>query len=231
MQNKFGLIIKILLVVLTGATTVMTLLGAVGTTCLAWNGDKYPKAAFGWIVPLMPTFQNLVYVSLAAGVALAIVTYAIVRGDKWFYIGGLIFLIVAGGAAAYQMYLSSEARKISFFAAAPTNMRFYITAATLFAFLIIRIPGIWNKGGFDQKSGGPGSYATPSGLAMFVAGALTITAPVWAGAAHTVDEFNYVMTLGIPLFVDGVAMIVAGFALLMLGRYSIARQRAAFALK
>ena len=229
MKNLFGVILKILLVVLTGATTVMTLLGAVGTACLAWNGDKYPKAAFGWIVPLMPTFQNLVYISLAAGVALAIVTYAIARGDKWFYIGGLIFLIVAGGAAAYQMYLSSSARKISFFAAAPTNMRFYITAITLIAFLIIRFPGIWNKGGFGKKSGGPGSYATPGGLALIVAGLLTITSPLWAGAAHTVDGFNYVLTLSLPLFVDGIAMSVAGIALLMLGRFSVARQRAALA--
>src|SRR5512135_1400471 len=111
MKNKLGVILRGVLVVLMGATTVMTLLGAVGTACLAWNGDKYGPA-FKWIVPYMLNYQVVVYVSLAA----AVVCYAIARGDRWFYIGGLITLLVAGGAVAYQMYMTSTLRNIPFLA-------------------------------------------------------------------------------------------------------------------
>lgn len=218
MNNKLGLVLRIVLVLFAGATTVMTLLGAVGTACLAWNGDKYPKAAFGWIVPLMPTFQTLVYLSLAAGVALAIVTYAIARGDKWFYLGGLIFLVMAGGAAAYQMYLSSSSRNISFFAAAPTNIRLYITAATLIAFLIIRFPGIWNKSGLDKPGNSKPDFTTPSGLALMLCGAMLVTAPLWASPEHVVDGVNYVMTLIVPLVLDGVGLLVTGAGILFAPR-------------
>lgn len=215
MNNKLGLVLKIVLALLAGATTVMTLLGAVGTACLAWNGDKYPKVAFGWIVPLMPTFQMLVYVSLAAGIALAIVTYALVRGDKWFYLGGLIFLIIAGSAAGYQMYLSSSSRNIPFFNAAPTNVRLYITLATLVAFLVIRFPGIWNKSGLDKPGSGKSNFTTPTGLALMLCGTMFVTAPLWASPEHVVDGFNYVTTLAVPLSVDGVALIVVGAGVLL----------------
>lgn len=214
MQNKVGLILKSVLVLLAGATTVMTLLGAVGTACLAWNGNLYPKPVFGWIVPLMPTFQTLVYISLAAGVALAIVTYAMVRGDKWFYLGGLIFLVIAGGAAGYQMYLSSSSRNIPFFNAAPTNMRLYITLVTLFAFLVIRLPGIWNKSGWDKPGSGKSNFTTPTGLALMLCGAMFVSAPLWASPEHVVDGFNYVTTLAAPLIVDGVALLIAGAGIL-----------------
>jgi hypothetical protein len=229
MKNIFGAILKIILVILIGATAVMTLLGAVGTVCLAFNGTFYP--AFRWVVPLMPTFQMLVYIKVAVGCALVLVTYATARGDRWFYFGALIFLAAGLGAAAYQMYLSSTARHIPFLADAPTNIRFYLTTATLIAFLIVRLPGIWNKSGLAKPTGGPGSYSTPAGLAMFVCGLLIETAPLWAGDAHTVDGFNYVLTMQAPLLVDGLAMIIAGIALLAVGRHRIARQRAAVAFK
>lgn len=229
MKNIFGAILKIVLVILIGATAVMTLLGAVGTVCLAFNGTFYP--AFRWVVPLMPTFQMLVYIKVAVGCALVLVTYATARGDRWFYLGALIFLTAGLGAAAYQMYLSSTARHIPFLADAPTNIRFYLTTATLITFLIVRLPGIWNKSGLDKPTGEPGSYSTPAGLAMFVCGLLIVTTPLWAGDAHTVDGFNYVLTMQGPLVVDGLAMVIAGIALLAVGRHRIARQRAAIAFK
>ena len=110
--NKSGLVWRIILVVAMGLATTMTLLGAVGTACVAWNGQFY-GAAYKWIVPYMPTYQNFVYVSLVAGVAMTLVCYAIARGDKWFYIGGLITLLVGGGAAATQMYYNLLPKRYS----------------------------------------------------------------------------------------------------------------------
>ena len=212
MKNKLGLTLKIVLALLLAASTIMTILGAVGTACLAWNGQFYGPA-FKWIVPAMPLYQNLVYVSLVAGVALAIVTYAFLRGDKWFYIGALIFLIVGGGAAAYQMYTTSSLKGVSFFQTAPTNVRFYITVATLIAFIIVRLPGIWNKSGLGSGDSRGGSFTAPTGMALLLTGALLLTAPMWASPEHVVDGINYVTTMQLPLLVDGLALTIAGAAI------------------
>ncbi|MBI5305550.1 MAG: hypothetical protein HY868_25700 [Chloroflexi bacterium] len=216
MNNKLGLVLRVLLVLLIGATSLMTLLGAVGTVCLAFNGTLYP--AYRWIIPLMPTFQILVYIKIAVGFALALVTYATARGDRWFYLGALIFLVAGLSAAAYQMVLSSTARHIPFLAVAPTNIRFYITSVTLLAFLIIRFPGIWNKGGLGIPGGGKGNLALPGGLAMIVTGLMMITAPWWASPEHVVDGVNYVLTLQVPLIVDGIALMFGGASVLLAPR-------------
>ncbi len=223
MKNRLGAVLRGVLVVLMSATTVMTLLGAVGTACIAWNGDKYGPA-FKWIVPYMPTYQVLVYISLVAGVVAAIVAYAIARGDKWFYIGALLTLVVAGGAAAVQMFYTSSLRQISFFAAAPTNVRLYITAITLIAFLIIRIPGIWNKSGLGNPTSKPGSPMATGGAALIVAGALIVTTPLWVGETHMLDGYNLVYTLELPLLIDGIAMLLAGAAMVF-GRRVLALVR------
>jgi hypothetical protein len=209
MKNKLGLTLKIVLALFLGASTVMTLLGAVGTACLAWNGNLYGPP-FKWIVPAMPMYQTLVYISLVAGVALAIVTYAFLRGDKWFYVGSLIFLIVGGGAAAYQMYLTSSLKQISFLATPPTNIRFYITVATLIAFIIVRFPGIWNKSGLDSGKSSGGRFTAPTGMALMLTGVMLMTAPMWASPEHVIDGFNYVTTLQVPLFIDGLGLTLAG---------------------
>ncbi len=226
MKNKLGTILRWLLVVLMGLTTVMTLLGAVGTSCLAWSGNLY-GAAFKWIVDYMPTYQLLVYVSLAAGVAATLVTYAVARGDRWFYIGALVTLIVAGGAAATQMLYTSSLKGVSFFATPPTNIRFYITAITLLAFLIVRIPGIWNKSGLGNPPRGGGNFGAPTGAALIVSGIAMLTAPIWAGSSHTVDGYNLVLTLELPIIVDSVAMIVIGAGLVCARRIAaMMRERA-----
>lgn len=212
MNKKLNLTLKIVLALFLGASTVMTLLGAVGTACLAWNGQFYGPP-FKWIVPAMPLYQIMVYVSLIAGVALAIVTYAFLRGDKWFYLGALIFLVVGGGMAAYQMYMTSTLKGVSFFQTAPTNVRFYITVATLIAFLVVRFPGIWSKSGFGSGGSGGGNFTAPTGMALMLTGVLLMTAPMWASPEHVIDGFNYVTTLQLPLLVDGLMLTIAGAAI------------------
>lgn len=213
MKNRLGTSIRTVLVVLMAATTVMTLLGAVGTACLAWNGDKYGPA-FKWIVPYMPYYQILVYISLVAGVAAAIVAYATVRGDKWFYVGALVTLVVAGAAAAYQMYMTSTLRDISFFAAAPTNVRFYITVVTLVAYAVVRFPGVWKKAGLGDQKNKPGSPMAAGGVALIVSGSLILTTPLWVGETHMLGDYNLVYTLEIPLLLDGTLLVVGGLGML-----------------
>ena len=212
MTNKSGLVWRIILVIAMGLATTMTLLGAVGTACLAWNGQFYGPA-FKWIVPYMPTYQNLVYVSLAAGVAMTLVCYAIARGDRWFYIGGLVTLIIGGGAAAVQMFYTSSLKGVAFLATPPTNIRFFITLGAFILFLIVRFPGIWNS--LNSKSpNGRGNLGIPTGTALIVSGLAMLTTPLWAGPSHMIEDENMVLTLIVPILLDGIALIVGGVGLL-----------------
>ncbi len=214
MKNKLGTTLRGVLLVTMGMSMVMTLLGAVGTSCLAWNGNFY-GAAFKWIVPYMPTYQMLVYVSLVAAVAMTLVLYAIARGDRWFYLGAIVTLIVGGGAAAVQMFYTSSLKQVAFLATPPTNIRFYITVATLVLFVIIRIPGIWNKTGLGSTTTKPGSPFGAGGVALILTGATILTTPLWAGPSHTLDGYNLVDTLIVPLLVDGVLLIAGGIVLIV----------------
>ncbi len=214
MRIKFGAFLRGWLLVLMAATTAMTLLGAVGTSCLAFNGNLYGPA-FKWIVPYMPTYQMIVYISLVAGVAATLVCYAIVRGDRWFYLGGLVTLLVAGGAVAVQMYYTSYLRDIPFMNAAPANVRFIITVITLIAFVLVRIPTVWNKSGLGMPTNKPGSPTGALGIALGAAGLLIVSTPVWAGPTHMLDGYNLVNTLELPLTVDGIGLLVASASLLL----------------
>ncbi len=228
LKNRFGASIRTVLVVLMAATAAMTLLGAVGTSCLAWNGDKYGPA-FRWIVPYMTHYQILVYIKLVVGSAAVILAYATARGERWFYLGALITLIAGGSAGAYQMYMSSTLRDISFFAVAPTNVRVYITVVTLIAYALVRFPGIWNKAGLGSQNSRPGSPMTAGGIALVVSGVLILTTPLWVGETHMLDGYNLVYTLELPLLLDGTLLVLGGLSMLF-GRRLLARltaQRAA----
>lgn len=213
--------LRTLLVVLMALTAIITLLGGVGSTCVAFNAEQYP--GFKLLAPYKPILQILVYLSVLTAIAMIVVTYWTARASQWFYLGALITLLIGGGAAAVQMYYSSSVRGISFLAAAPTNVRLYITIATLIVFALVRLPGLWNKLGSGSNQGG--NLSTPTGLALIVAGAAMVSAPWWASPEHISEGINYVETLAVPLTIDGIAMIGAGIALLIAPRLIAIIQR------
>jgi hypothetical protein len=201
--------LRTLLVVVMALATIMTLLGGIGSTCVAFNADQYPP--FKALAPYSSIMQMLVYISILAGAAMIVVTYWTARASKWFYLSALITLIIGGGAAAVQMYYSSSLRGIAFFAAAPTNIRLYITLAALVVFVLIRFTPWWNQVG--KPSNKPGSPMAAGGASLIVTALVMLTAPFWAGASHTIDGYNFVLTLETPLLVDGIVMLVIGIGM------------------
>jgi hypothetical protein len=164
----------------------------------------------------MPTMQILVYISVFAAMLLLVSTYALVRGDKWSWIGSVILLAVGLGAAAYQMYVSSTLRYKSFFDTAPTNMRFYITLITLVYMLILRIPSVWQKADLFGPWRDHGSKTLGGGLAAFMAGIIAVTTPLWAGETHMLDGYNLVYYFEVPLMVLSWVLLLGGLALIIL---------------
>lgn len=215
MSDRFGKVLRVAAIVLMGLTSVFTLLGGVGTSCVAWSANQYGKA-FAMFVPYMPVYQILVYVSLIAAMVGIVATYALVRGDKWAYAGAIAALVVGLAAAAIQMYYTSTLKGKSFFDTPPTSMRFYITFLTLAIFLIIRLPGLWDRVGLGRPQGGPGSKMGSGGLSMLLAGLVTLATPMWAGPSHMLEGYNLVHVLDVHLMVGGGFLSVAGVTLLFL---------------
>ncbi len=215
MLSRMGDKLKILAIVAIGLTALFTLLGGVGTACIAWNADRY-GAQFAVFVPTMPLYQVFVYVCVLAGAAGTIVTYALLRGDKWAYKGALITLLVGVVVAVAQMFHSSWLREVAFTDTMPTAMRFYITFLTLLLFLVLRLPGVRRRVevDFTRPWRGKGSRAAGGGLTAAIAGIATITTPIWAGSSHMLEGFNLVNVLQVPLLVGGGLLIVMGAVLL-----------------
>lgn len=225
MSDRFGKVLRVAAIVLMGLTSVFTLLGGVGTSCVAWNAGQYGQS-FAALVPYMTVYQILVFVSVIAAVVGIVATYGLVRGDKRAYAGAIAALVVGLAAAAIQMYYTSTLKGKSFFDTPPTSMRFYITLLTLVVFLIIRLPGIWDRVGLGRPQGGPGSKMGSGGLSMLLAGMVTLATPVWAGPSHMLEGYNLVNVLYAHLMVGGGLLSVAGVTMLFLASLRASRPAA-----
>ena len=216
MSSKLGNTLKILAIVAMGLTSLFTLLGGLGTACIAWNADMY-GGRFAVFVPTMLLYQVFVYICLLVGMAGAVVTYALLRGDKWAYKGALITLLIGLIVALVQMFHSSWLREVAFTDTMPTSMRFYVTALTLILFLILKLPGIRNRFDVDFTTPwrGKGSKSAGGGLTASIAGIATIICSIWAGGSHMLEGYNLVNVLKVPLMVGGGLMILAGVVLLI----------------
>ena len=189
---------------LLGVTVLITLLGAVGTTCVAFGAEKWgPRMAA--LIPVKPIFQVLVVLSLAAGILGVIALIGLVRRRAGAYRLTLIFLVVGLLTSGVQMYFSATLRG----ATAPNNFRVYLTAITLVWMLIMRLPGLWARTGFGG-SAASGDSAAGAGVALAITGLVTLTTPLWAGPTHMIDGANTVNVLLWPLMAIGTALLAAG---------------------
>ncbi|MEW6141816.1 MAG: hypothetical protein AB1597_01475 [Chloroflexota bacterium] len=213
MKSKTGMVLRIVAIVLMGMATVFTLLGGLGTVCIAWNADKYPAAAFGVFVPFMPVYQTFVYTKVITALIMSAVVYALVKGDKWAYWGAVGTLVVGLAAAALQMFYTSTLKGVSFFQTPPTNVRFYITLLTLVFFLILLIPGIKERASMSGPWKSKGTGAMTGGVTAIVTGIIALTTPFWTAESHTVDGNNLVYVFETPLMVFGWVVLFTGIVL------------------
>lgn len=195
--------LRILAIVLLSLTAAMTLMGAIGTTCVAFDAEKYgPRMAL--LAPVKPIFQLLVFVSLATGLFGVYGIVRLVHGRHNALRQVIIFLLVGLIASGVQYYFSLTLRGST----APNNIRFYLTGLTLLVILLLRLPGIRQRTGLD--GGAPSGAPSPGGMALFLCGLATITTPVWAAPTHLIDGRNTVSVLLWPLLAGGALQIVLG---------------------
>jgi len=201
-------VVRGILVVFMGLTAVFTLLGGVGTVCVAWFAENWRP--FAVLAEYASVYQVCTVITLAAGLAGFVATFALLRGEKWAWSASVITLLVGFGTAATKMYYSNMLRGST----SPTNFRCYVTVLTLLIFLITRLPAIWKKVDLTKAPERFGSWATPTGITLFVGGLVAITTPMWAASIHVVDGFNLVNVIRTELLLGGGLAVVSGISLM-----------------
>lgn len=213
-QKKPRRFLRSVVLVFLSLTALITLLGGIGSSCVAFNAEKYgPKMAA--LIPVKPIFQVLVMVSIAAAVFGVYSIILLGKGRRRSFTMVLIFLLVGLVSSGIQYYYSATLRGST----APNNMRLYITAFTLILFLLIRLPGLREKFNLEGDRGDDsGNSRTAGGAALFLCGLVTVTTPLWAAPTHLIDGVNTVYVLLLPLLVGGAGMITTGLACFWSGR-------------
>jgi hypothetical protein len=195
-------------IVLLALTVLITLLGAIGTTCVAFGAEKWgPRMAA--LIPVKPIFQLLVVLSLGAGILGLVATVGLARRRAGAYRLALISLVTGLLTSGIQMYFSATLRGST----APNNFRVYLTALTLVFMLALRLPGLWERSGFGGSGAGSGT-ASGAGIALAITGLMTLTTPMWLRSTHMIDGVNTVEVLLWPLMFAGVGLLLGGLAVL-----------------
>ena len=158
------------------------------------------------LIPYKPLYQLIVVLSIAAGIWGIPVMIALVRGGDRAYRNALILLGVGAITSGVQTAVSQVVRGSS----APANVRFGVTLLTLIVFLIFRLPALWRRMRFDAPLRDR-SAGTAGGAALAVCGVVTVVSPAWVTQTHLPA---WLLGLRIPLIVTGLALLLAGAALL-----------------
>ena len=192
-------------ILLMGLTAVVLLLAGIGTTCVALGAEKYPSMT--GLVEYKWLYQIFVVLTVLVGIVAIRATVNLVRGKQGAFRQALIALVAGLLITGVHMLVSQLLRGSS----APVNFIFYINAFTLLVFLIFRIPGIWERAGFN---GTPDRMDrnTTAGASLIKAGILTLTVHLWAGNTHTWGGVNYAAAWHLQLSIIGWLLVISGAA-------------------
>jgi hypothetical protein len=207
MRSILYKIIRITAIVLMSLTVAFTLLGGIGSTCAAFLTENF--TAMSSLLPYRWLYQLLVIVSVAIGLWGIRALVGLGKGKAWAYRETLLVLCLGGLTALVQVVASRLLRGASM----PTDVRLYITALTLIVFLLLRLPGIWEKLNFAHLEGSHQS-GMAGGLMAISLGLMVLTVHLWAGPSHTFDGTNYSNAWSLPLTAAGWALAIFGAALL-----------------
>jgi len=222
-QNSWwGKALRILGIVLLSLTAAFTLMGGIGTTCVALNPQGF-EGKFAGIAPFQWLYILFVLVTTLIGVMGVRAVVQLAKGKRGSYVYALIVMgagILVGGA---HMAASRLLRGGSM----PVDMVVYTTVFTLVVFLLFRLPRIWGQIGLERPSGGGGRHKLASVIALAATGLLTLSVQFLMAPTHTIGTVNYADAWHATLTVLGLAQLAA--AALML-RHPEVRLRAGAAV-
>ena len=210
MSNKsWAKVLRIVGIVLMGLTAVFTIMGGIGTSCVAINptgfGGKFSGlASFQWLYLLFVLF------TFAFGVMGARAVFLLTRARANAYRYALIALVGGTVVGVIHIIVSRTLRGSSM----PVDMVTYTNILTLVVFLIFRLPGLWQH--IDYSKASPANLAGISGgLAAISGGAMALTIQYWMGSTHTINGVNYADVWHLQLQLAGWILVVAGISLMV----------------
>jgi hypothetical protein len=211
-------ILRILAIVLLGVTATITLLSGIGTSCVALDATRYEG------MESIGGYQWLYLFYVAAGTVIGILgiraTVLIVRGRRRAYRAAFVALLLGLLVGALHMATSRALRGSSM----PTDFVVYATLLTVGVFLLIRMPGIWNRIGLEGEDEPAGHLG--AGIAMMVSAITLLTVQFWAGASHTIGGVNYAGAWPFLVSLAGWLLAFAGGGLLAGTVFPLATRRA-----
>ena len=166
MKNKKGVVVWTALV-LMGMAVLMNIFGGIGTSCVAFNLDNYPK--FSMIADYQWMWQTFVIVTTLIGFTGLVVLVQLFKGGKNSFRYAIYILIL--GAIVGGMHMFASASIIG--KAVPANVKFFANVAALIVFTILALPGlkkyrdVFSSGGSKDKKTGAGITAIVAGLVLF----------------------------------------------------------------
>ena len=185
-----------------GITAAVTLLGGVGTTCVALNPAGYES------MKAIASLQWLYILYVLIGVALGILgiraTIQLVRGKAGAEKTALLVLVGGIVIGGIHMATSRALRGNSM----PVDGVVYITVLTLIIFLIFRLPGVAALEIFKKEDNS--SPDSAGGITAFSAGLLTLGVQFWAGPTHVLAGTNYADAFHNAMTFSGAGLILLG---------------------
>jgi hypothetical protein len=166
-------------------------------------------------------YQILMITTILLGLAGIWALVRLIQRKEESYKNALIILVIGTILGAVQMGASLYLRG----KAVPANMKLYTNLLTLIIFLVIRLPGIWEKINFTGP-GDKGEGSLSGGLAAFTSGLVTLSIFFWAGPSHTYLGVNWVelfdqiiLGFGLLLTIGGIGLIAQWLALVIQAAY------------
>jgi hypothetical protein len=200
--------LRFLGILFMGLTAGFTLLGGIGTTCVALNPTGFSES----MASLAP-YQGLYILFVLAGVALGVLgiyaTVLLIRGAEKSYRYAMIALVAGTLIGIIHMVVSRMLRGKSM----PVDAVVYTTLLTLILFLILRIPYIWQ--GVDFTRGGTRSNLPAAGAAAIAVGLLALSIQFTMGPTHTWNNINYANAFNTMMTLIGCACLLLGSGLLL----------------
>lgn len=215
-QNPWwGKTLRVIGIVLMSLTAAFTLMGGIGTTCVALNPAGF-GGKFAGIAPFQWLYILFVIVTTAIGVWAARVVVQLAKGEQGSYRRALLVLgcgIMVGGvhtAASRALRGSSM----------PVDMVVYTTVLTLLVFLLFRLPGIREQVGLESGDKGGQKGRAAAAIALAATGLLTLTVQFLMAPTHSIGGINYADVWHATLSVLGCAQLLAAAILLLRRRYA-----------
>jgi hypothetical protein len=207
MNDPLGKVLRVVAIIFMGLTGAMNLLGGIGTVCAAFLTEQYPSMAA--ILDYQWLYQGLMIVTIVIGLGGIWATIVLAKGGENAYRNALILLVIGTLVGATHYYASMSIRG----SAAPANIKLYINIITLLLFLILKIPGIWERVGFDRPADDHVGQ-TAAGLTAMIIGFVVISTSLWVGSSHIFEGVNWTHVLKDFLIISGITSIGMGVSIL-----------------